>query len=384
MLTLLLPENRFPAIEERYAQWQSELLLTRALSPQPRILRYAPDTPLKSLHSRIDGEFVAIVTNPLMVCRSSLLIELLDAARTSPGDATLPVLNDGASLDRTSLTPRLYLTLAQFDEVASEFAAIAEPERLIEFDGHDPVVYVTRTMHLRDSDATARDFLRDREITVVRSSFVHRYASQRGQTRNDLLHLVDPEAKEILEFGCGEAGLGAALKQRQSCRVVGVELDREAAAVARERIDVVHSGDVRTLVHELGETFDTIIGGDIVEHLDEPWQFLSDLKLVARKGTRLILSLPNIANWAVTSDLLRGRFDYVYLGILCAGHLRFFTRNSLEEMLTIAGWSVESITPQDAIIDERSKQFEEALRQGGIDHSPQDLQPTGWYVIARL
>ena len=46
------------------------------------------------------------------------------------------------------------------------------------------------------------------------------------------------------------------------------------------------------------------------------------------------------------ADLLHGRFDYVYMGLTCVGHLRFFTRRSIEDMLAIAGWTVVSIEPQ--------------------------------------
>lgn len=377
MLTLLLPENRFPAIEERYGQWQSELLLTR--ETEARIVRYHPDTPLQSIER--DGNYVAIVTNPLFVARTSLLQELVAALESTGADAAVPVLNDAPDPERALIPPRLYLTLGQFEEVATEIAQRNTPTTIVDSLNGEPVVAVFRNAQLSGS---ARDLLRNRRTAVVRSSFVHLFASQRGQTRLDLLDFISPEASSILEFGCGEAGLGAALKARQSCRVVGVELDDEAAAIARTRIDALHSGDVRELVHGLDETFDTIIGGDIVEHLDEPWRFLSDLKRVARPGARLILSLPNIANWAVTSDLLRGRFDYVYLGILCAGHLRFFTRRSLEEMLTIAGWNVQEMKPQAAVVDDRSERFETALQKAGLDFSADDLRATGWYIVATL
>ena len=93
----------------------------------------------------------------------------------------------------------------------------------------------------------------------------------------------------------------------------------------------------------LDEHFDWIVGGDIVEHLDEPWSFLAELRRVAAPGGHLLLSIPNLANASVVADLLHGRFDYVYMGLTCVGHLRFFTRQSIEDMLTIAGWTVVAI-----------------------------------------
>ena len=101
--------------------------------------------------------------------------------------------------------------------------------------------------------------------------------------------------------------------------------------MARKRIDDVYCGDAREIVALIREKFDWIIGGDIVEHLDEPWSFLSELRRVAKPGGHLLLSIPNIAHAALIADLLRGRFDYVYMGLTCVGHLRFFTRRTIED-----------------------------------------------------
>ncbi|MFP5246216.1 MAG: class I SAM-dependent methyltransferase, partial [Thermoanaerobaculia bacterium] len=205
----------------------------------------------------------------------------------------------------------------------------------------------------------------------------------RGQTRFDLLARISPQAKSILEFGCGEAPLGEALKRRQKCRVVGIELDPAAAAIAQKRIDAVYRGDVREIVEILDERFDWIVGGDIVEHLDEPWSFLAELRRVAAPGGHLLLSLPNLANASIISDLLRGRFDYVYMGLTCVGHLRFFTRQSLVDMLTIAGWTVVEITPQDPVPTAAQEELLRALDASVFPYSKDDVTATGYYVIAR-
>ena len=140
---------------------------------------------------------------------------------------------------------------------------------------------------------------------------------------------------------------------------------------------------MREIVAILDEQFDWIIGGDIVEHLDEPWSFLAELRRIALPGGRLLLSLPNLANASVVTDLLRGRFDYVYMGLTCVGHLRFFTRNTIADMLTIAGWEIVEIAPQDYLSTPARDQLTGALDAAGFEYSREDLEPTGYYVIAR-
>ena len=203
----------------------------------------------------------------------------------------------------------------------------------------------------------------------------------RGQARLDLLDRISTTARSVLEFGCGEAPLGAAIKARQKARVVGIELDPRAAAVARKRIDDVYQGDVRQIVSLIHERFDWIVGGDIVEHLDEPWSFLAELRRISAPGGRLLLSLPNLANVSIVNDLLRGRFDYVYMGLTCAGHVRFFTRRSIEEMLDIAGWRVESIETQPVTITPAAAELLAKLEASGAEFSRDDLLSPGYYVV---
>jgi 2-polyprenyl-3-methyl-5-hydroxy-6-metoxy-1,4-benzoquinol methylase len=202
----------------------------------------------------------------------------------------------------------------------------------------------------------------------------------RAEMRSDLLPFIPLEARSMIELGCGEGALGAAVKQRQRVRVVGVELDRAAAAIARKRIDDVYCGDVEEIVSLLHERFDCIVASEIIEHVVDPWALLSELRRIAAPGGQLILSIPNLAHASVINDLLQGRFDYVYIGLTCVGHLRFFTRRSIEEMLRIAGWAVLEITPQR----QRGIGAEELLRRlNPAESAKEDLTATGYYVVAQ-
>lgn len=381
MLTLLAPENRFPAIEERYGQWQAELLLSAA--EEIRIVHYASDTPLKVALSEVATPFVAVVTNPLMVAERSLLGELMALLASTPdADAALPSANLESPAPRRLDPPRLYLTLRQYEEVAREITSGREQPAETSWGVDDPVLFVARTEKLARLDVDVRQALRGRRVVIARDRYIHVFTSQRGQPRLDLLERIPTEATRVLEFGCGEGALGAALKARQHCRIVGVELDEEAAAIARGRLDAVFSGDVRQWIGSVDERFEMIVGGDILEHLDEPWTFLRDLRRVAEPGARLLLSIPNIANYSIVGDLLRGRFDYVYLGILCAGHLRFFTRQTLEDMLTISGWKIRSIEPHESLITPEFEELATRLHDAGLPVSREQLATPGWYVHA--
>ena len=148
------------------------------------------------------------------------------------------------------------------------------------------------------------------------------------------------EAGRVLDVGCSTGFLARRLQAR-GATVVGLELDERAAAQARRFCEAVHVGDVETMELPLEEgSFDAIVCGDFIEHLRDPRAFLVRIRpFLAPHGT-LVLSTPNIANWAMRLGLLFGRFRYTEWGILDRTHTHLFTRKTLEECLRSAGFRV--------------------------------------------
>lgn len=381
-IAVLYPRYDHPAIEERYASWQTQMLL-RAADDVARLHFYDVDEPASSAAADVDENHVLVVTDPLLLPSARLAVRLRDVLSRTGSAAALPVANTAqqARQFRPPLAP--YLTLRELQETVTRLEAQPESFEALTWDASDPAAFLCATTLLDSIKSPLHAALTGREVTISATDYVHRWSSLRGQVRHDLLSLITADAKSVLEFGCGEAPLGEALKQRQKCRVVGIELDPHAAAIAQKRIDAVYRGDVREIVSILDERFDWIIGGDIVEHLDEPWSFLAELRRLATPGGHLLLSLPNLSNASIVADLLHGRFDYVYMGLTCVGHLRFFTRRTIEEMLTIAGWTVERIAPQDSASTPAREGLLTQLRAASIPFSEEDLGPSGYYVIAQ-
>jgi 2-polyprenyl-3-methyl-5-hydroxy-6-metoxy-1,4-benzoquinol methylase len=380
-VAVLYPRFDHPAIEERYASWQTQMFLRG--DGQRHMVFYDADERATDIAGDIDEAFVLVVTDPLLLPSKQIAERLIALLESTGAAAVVPISNEAQHERQRRPPPAPYLTLRELQEAIEVLAQPPAGNERVTWDASDPALYLCRTSSLDGAEGSLRDALRGRDVAIATNEYVHRWSSLRGQTRYDLLDRISTDAKSILEFGCGEAPLGEALKKRQKCRVVGIELDAEAAAIAKKRIDDVYRGDVREIVAILEEQFDWIIGGDIVEHLDEPWSFLGELRRIAAPGGHLLLSLPNLANASVVADLLRGRFDYVYMGLTCVGHVRFFTKQSIADMLTIAGWTVVEIAPQDLGSTPARDELLHALDQGGFAHSTEDLTPTGYYVIAR-
>ena len=151
--------------------------------------------------------------------------------------------------------------------------------------------------------------------------------------------------KRVVDFGCGAGGFAQLLKQR-GCRIVGVDLNAEAAKAAESHCDQVLVADLDFIsILEIlpDQTFDVAIFGDVLEHLRDPWRVLADARQILRPGGYVIASIPNIAHGAVRLSLLQGNFEYADVGLLDNTHLRFFTRKTVHELFEGAGYVIDVI-----------------------------------------
>jgi 2-polyprenyl-3-methyl-5-hydroxy-6-metoxy-1,4-benzoquinol methylase len=150
----------------------------------------------------------------------------------------------------------------------------------------------------------------------------------------DVVKLVD-EGSRVLELGPATGYMTHAFSER-GCTVVGIELDPEMAVKAEQFTERMIVGDIDQLDldKELGEErFDAIVAADVLEHLRDPLPVLVELKKFLKPGGSFVISFPNVAHGSVRLSLLSGRFDYQDIGLLDSTHLRFFTRESFEELL---------------------------------------------------
>jgi 2-polyprenyl-3-methyl-5-hydroxy-6-metoxy-1,4-benzoquinol methylase len=150
----------------------------------------------------------------------------------------------------------------------------------------------------------------------------------------DVVKLVD-KGSRVLELGPAGGYMSRAFVER-GCSVIGIELDAEMALKAEAFCERVIVGDLDQLDldAELGDDrFDAIVAADVLEHLRDPLRALERLHDFLRPDGCFVISFPNVAHGSVRLALLSGHFDYQEIGLLDSTHLRFFTRQSFEELL---------------------------------------------------
>lgn len=147
----------------------------------------------------------------------------------------------------------------------------------------------------------------------------------------------------VLDVGTAGGALGEYLSRRLNCTADGVERDLGAAALARRHYRRLVVADLER--SDLGDIFpagayDYVVCADVLEHLREPGKVLASARGLLRPGGHLLVSIPNIGFAPFLAELLGGQWRYRPVGLLDETHLRFVTRDSLEEMLGEAGFSV--------------------------------------------
>lgn len=147
--------------------------------------------------------------------------------------------------------------------------------------------------------------------------------------------------EKILELGCSSGYLSRFLKQDLGCRVVGVDIDRDALRDAAAYCDkaILADLDDPAWLEKIGwEKFDTILCADVLEHLKNPVALLASLKPFLNPKGRVLASIPNVAHASIRLELLQGHFDYERLGIMDDTHLHFYTLDGCVAMMMQAGF----------------------------------------------
>lgn len=166
----------------------------------------------------------------------------------------------------------------------------------------------------------------------------------------DILKNIPIYAKKILEIGCGTGALGYKYKQSNSrCEYHGIELSEKAVdyAISQNRLDSIQIGDIeKSSLNNFGfdkESFDCIIYGDVLEHLIDPWNTIINHSEYLKQNGLIISSIPNISNFSIIYQLLKGKWTYQDEGLLDRTHLRFFTLESIKQMFSSANMAIINI-----------------------------------------
>jgi SAM-dependent methyltransferase len=161
------------------------------------------------------------------------------------------------------------------------------------------------------------------------------YRGRRRIIATELDRLTLPLGAQLLDAGCGS---GRTLDElARFGDVHGIELNEDAAEIARRRgLGEVVVGRVEELPWP-ADTFDLITCLDVIEHTPDDGVALRELRRVAKPAGWLLVTVPAYQSlWSAHDDANH--------------HYRRYSRRSLIEALTGAGWQPARITAFNSVL----------------------------------
>ncbi len=178
----------------------------------------------------------------------------------------------------------------------------------------------------------------------------------------ELLKLIPPDAKTVLEIGCGAGALCAAYRRMNpGVEWEGIDANADALKIAQTRgVVTIHVDLNESLPAGFDEEYDCLILGDVLEHLRDPWEALKWAAFWLKPGSQCLACIPNIGHWTVIRGLLNGEWEYQDEGLLDRTHLRFFTLKSIRAMFEQAGLQIFECCGRQ-ICNEGAKEWADSL-----------------------
>jgi ubiquinone/menaquinone biosynthesis C-methylase UbiE len=144
----------------------------------------------------------------------------------------------------------------------------------------------------------------------------------------------------ILDAGCGEGRTTAVMLGALESRIVGVEL--EGLVIGEAARNAPGASFAAASVYELpfaDDSFEIVVGTEVLEHLDSPSKALAELQRVARHA--VVVTVPH-EPWFRMANMARGK----YLKDLgnTPGHVQNWTRHGFESFLADAGTRADVTT----------------------------------------
>jgi SAM-dependent methyltransferase len=161
------------------------------------------------------------------------------------------------------------------------------------------------------------------------------YRGRRAVIRSELARLPLPRPAVVLDAGCGSGRTMAELVHLGEVR--GLELDPEAAEVARDRgLGEVYTGRLEELPWA-PDTFDLITCLDVLEHTPDDRATLETLREACKPGGWLLITVPAYqALWSLHD--------------VANHHYRRYGRRSLHAAAVEAGWLVRRMSSFNTLL----------------------------------
>lgn len=187
------------------------------------------------------------------------------------------------------------------------------------------------------------------------------------KNKNNILKLFDEEKHiKFLDLGCDDGSWTIKMANTiGTVNVFGTEIVEDAATKAKLNGVKVSIGDLNKKIPYENDMFDVVHANQVIEHLTDTDNFISEIYRVLKKGGYAIISTENLASWHNIAALMFGYMPFSLTNISSkqaalgnpfaphAGreatrenswqHMRIFTLKGLQELGQLHGFVPERV-----------------------------------------
>ena len=151
---------------------------------------------------------------------------------------------------------------------------------------------------------------------------------------SDIFEILNPyleEGMHILDFGCGEGAFSQRLIDA-GMTVDGCDINTDQIkAVVHKKITL--DLNKPNILDSVSDKYDMVLAVEIIEHIENPWKYLSDCLSVLKERGIIVLSTPNISSFPSRLRLfMRGTLIGYEKADLAHGHITPLSFVQLENM----------------------------------------------------
>lgn len=157
-----------------------------------------------------------------------------------------------------------------------------------------------------------------------------------NQGNLSVLQFLEESDLTILDIGCGAGDTGQLIRSvYPNVQITGITCSSLEYEQASKKLDNCICIDIeRELLPNLAHNqFDVLCFIHVLEHLVDPASTIQKLLPLLKVGGKVIIALPNIANWRERWKLALGNFEYTDEGVMDKTHLHFYTFHTVPRYL---------------------------------------------------
>lgn len=152
--------------------------------------------------------------------------------------------------------------------------------------------------------------------------------------------VITPE-DTVLDVGCGDGG-NVHFCAMRGAKIILADIDAAKVEATRQRMIGTPARDVEHHVTDCNPlpladaTATRIVSTEVIEHVDDPAQFLSELVRVGKPGALYLLSVPHPSSEDLQKDIASPEYFQK------PNHIRIISEDQFKQMVTDAGLEVIS------------------------------------------